>query len=656
MPSNATTISKWAKLSAHLRFKEPEKFTAPHGRFEHHVDCMPWESPINQESCTDWQKRLDSTRLPDVVKSRIKYLENASRDHWKSGFDDVWSALDKRLKNKMRLEPESVRELMQSALLGHINKLHTQGYYDAMADIYAEGKLQSYKPLKFDEIKRKRLKIASQSKIAITVDTVSERQVLDSIADSALSKVTNTVTDDMKKKILDALTEPGSYSDSVMDLANKLIKEQRTDLESDPSIGTKELQERVRELYETQLYNIQRIMRTESINAYAQANLRGFQEQGIEKVKWNSHHDLKPDGKNRTCNVCLALDGVEFEVAYMLSLGAYPLATISHPQCRCFLSPVIVFVSFDDFEKEYEKTHPTEFVPTETVVDTNQISELAQIMKDIKSAIADFKGVPVEYEEPVTQALSAVENANETYSKLMPKEVRIVPDIAKTDAFKSEVGEDTAKDLAEQVTHYTDADDVAYVSGFATRDEAPSTIVIKTWAQNIWDKDLNTRTRFEKLYDDATNKSKPEDLSSESARALTDILEPVAVGRQVQIGPVEALTLNKKFKEMDEPKARKLLEDNHIRPGDIDKVLRWRDEYVLWDLATGGVIESGSHPEKNPFVNDLASMDPEHMFVESLTTYYTSPQEVQSTSPELYDLIKTTYFDKQQFQDKVPGA
>ncbi len=645
--ASTKTISKWSKLQSHMgrHSHGPKKLSAPHGRFDYNIDAMPWDSPVNQESRNNWQKRLDTSKLPDVVKSRVRYLENAGTDHWNTGFDRVWGAIAKRLKTRMRLEPESIRELLAVEIAGHVDSFHnTPGYYDALADIYAEGKLESYKALNFADVKRRRLKTASTSKIAVTVDSVTEREVLDRLADNALSKVTSTVSGDLKQRILDSLTESGTYSESITDLANRLIKEERGKLESDPTLSHKDLQDRLRELYETQRYNIQRIMRTEAINAYCIATLRGFKEQGIEKVKWNAHLGQTALDPSVTCNVCRGLDGLEFEIDYLLSLGAYPISALSHIQCRCWLSPVIMFVSFDEFEKEYEKTNPTEFVPTQTVVNED-LAELSETLKRIKTKLTEFQGVPPEYADAVQETMAAtVEKASPEYAALMPTQVQIVPDIATTDMFKQEVGEETAQDLVQQVTNYTDSNGVGYVSGFATRDENPSVLVLRTWAENVWDRDEPTRVRFMKLYDELRAREEPESVSSGTIDKLVSTLEPWAPARRVQMGAVEAVTLNKKFRELGDSAALDFLRSVGISAKDAARLVNWRKEYVLWDAGSGGVIESASHPEKSPFVNDVAALDPEHLFVESLITYSTSPQELRSRSPEIHDVLQSVYF------------
>ena len=653
--NNASTRQKWAKVFKHImkhgQMSVP-KLTDATGRFPYNADAVSWESPINLESRNEWQKRLDSSRLPDIVKSRVKFLENVYTDKWSSGFDKVWESLDRRLKTKMRIEPESIRELLNSEIKNSISGIRNQEFFDAFADIYAEGKLSSYSALKFDEVKRKRLVKAGRtasSKIAITVDSVDERKVLDQLAESALAKVTDTVSEGTKKRILEALTEAGSYSESVMEIANRVIQEEKEQLENRNDLSKKELQERVRDLYESQLYNVQRIMRTEAINAYAVATLRGFKEQGIQKVKWNSHQD------SRTCNICLGLNGVEFDVDYLLTLGSLPISMITHPQCRCFLTPVIVFVTFEEYEKQYEKTHPTEFAPTETVVDQSEIQQLTDVLRDLKTKLTQLRDVPAEFEEPMAHATSTIENSNPEYASMIPKEIRVVPDVANTPAFKEEMGEEVAQGMQGQVTNYTDDNGISYISGFAARDSSPSAPVIRAWASSIWDKDTKTRSKFQVLFESAKERTSPESIKPATAAKLVDILEPMAVARRVVVGPIEAITLNKRFRDMDEEKARAILVRNNIPNSDIEHIVKWRSESVLWDMNSGGVVESDRPQNLNTFVSEVAALDPEHYFTESMVAYYTMPLQLQDRDPDVFALIRDDYFGSQNTENLKPG-
>lgn len=600
----------------------------------------------------EWQKRLDTSRYPDAVKNRIKFLENKVCDNWGAGFDRLWSKLNRRLDMKVDIDPSALRELISQGLAEQVAGVECPEYWDSMADIYAEGKLFAYGPLKFDETKRKRLlatgRTASLNKVAVTVDSAEERKVLDQIADSALSKVKNTVSDSVKSKILDALSAPGAYKESIVDLANAIVREERALIEQS-STSRDEVQRRMRELYDTQVYNIQRIMRTESINAYAVATLRGYKEQGIAKVKWNAHDDA------RTCNVCLALAGTEFDIDYLLSLGDLPIARVSHPQCRCFLTPVISFVTFDEFEKQYQTTDPTAFEPTQMVVDQDQVTDLAEVLRDLRTKLLEFKGVPAEYAGPMENAGVAIENAAPEYAAMMPTTVRIVPDVAGTPEFQDTVGKDVAESYAGQVTTFTTDGGEALISGFAARDSSASAPVIRVWADNIWAQDPKTQSTFQSLYDSARAASSPQDISPQAASTLVGVLEPFAPARRVQIGTTEALTLNKKFREMDEGKARELLESAGIRGQDADTIIQWRSDSPMWDLPTGGVIESDRPATANTFVSEVAAIDPEHYFVECMVAYYTMPAQLENRDPAAYNLVRSKYFAKQDFSDAAPG-
>ena len=636
-------LSKWSALNAHFRHNPlaSPRLTGESGRFDHHVDAMPWDSPTNMESRNEWQNRLTTSKLPDVVKSRVRYLENSCVDQWETGFDTMWAALEGRFKNKTPLTTDILQKMLSSHFDNHVSKLHTQGHYDAFADIYAEGKLSAYKPFKYDEVKRKRLKSKATSKIAITVDSVPERAVLDSIAESALVKVKDTLTEALKLKVLQIMTTPGSYKETVVDLANRVILEYQKELENDPNLSRHELKKRMRDLYDTQVYNIQRVMRTEAVNAYARATLLGYKEQGIVKVKWKANQD------NITCNVCAALHGHEFEVDYLLTLGAYPISGATHPNCRCALEPVASFVSFDEYERQYEKLNEGQFSPTQTIIDADAVRDLIEVIKDIKTAVSNVTGVPVEYGDEVTEALAALEQSD--YVKYMPAEVQIVPDVASTPMFQQEVGEETAKGLTQQITHYRDNNGKAYVSGFAVRDKSPAGLVMRTWAQSIWDNDEGTRTHFQKVYDSTISSAVDAGMSPASSKALLDS----GLGRVVGVGSIDGVVLNKEFKDLSLNDALGKLQDAGVTGDDARNLVNWKDEYVVYDKNSGNVVEMDL--EKDAFINNVAAQDPEHMFIESVVAFHTAPRQLEFKDPALYDMLAKSYFKKGETQGGEDG-
>lgn len=625
------------------------QFTDENGKFQN-IDSEEFDSPINLESRNEWQKRLDTSKFSDKTKECIKHIENLLCDHWSSHYDNLWDTLNKRLDVRMPLDEMALRETISNHLKKQVDSIPVQKYVDLFSDLYADGKLSSYKFLKFDDIKRNKLKKKTSSvKIAITVDTVEERRLLDQLAESALSKVKDTVSNEMKERIMKELNRPGSYGDSAVELANKIIREERKKLDNEmadaPDAKKEELRERIRALYEEQQYNIQRIMRTETINAYAVSTLRGYKEQGIEKVKWNSHND------NRTCNICLSLNGIEFGVDELLSKGDLPIAETTHPQCRCFLTPVVSFVTFDEFEKQY-KDSPTDFAPSETVVDTAQIEELADIIQNLQTRVSEIKNLPVEFIEPVSSVMNAIEGSE--YANMMPKEIHIVPDAANTDDFKKKVGDEIADSMQGQVTEFTSDNNTSYVSGFSMKDEKPSASFVRVWAKNIWDQDLETRRAFDKSFDQAQSRSRPEDISPSLAQNLVETLDPYAVARRVQIGPVEGVTFNKKFKGDDEERVRSILQGAGATQSEIESILKWRSEYVIYDLDSGGVIESDRPVNANTFVSEVAALDPYHYFVESMVSYYTMPLQLKDRDPEMYEFIGSRYYGNKEFENADP--
>lgn len=76
------------------------------------------------------------------------------------------------------------------------------------------------------------------------------------------------------------------------------------------------------------LFRAETIARTETLRSYREASRMGYQENDdiVTRWRWSAYHG------GRTCAVCLAMDGREFDLPT-------PLGT--HPNCRCALLPVM---------------------------------------------------------------------------------------------------------------------------------------------------------------------------------------------------------------------------------------------------------------------------------------------------------------------------
>jgi SPP1 gp7 family putative phage head morphogenesis protein len=216
--------------------------------------------------------------------------------------------------------------------------VNTEEIANAFMGLYSEGKELAYEPTgfrqkKIDQLRKVSSRVAFKRE-AITIDTHEDKLMLEQIKNTALQKVKTITNKSMLQSILQGLSEEGASNKNPLQLADEIIRNEadRKRLQTDyaDKDSRELLKSQLSNLYENQLWKVQRIMRTEAVNGFVVAQLQGYREQGIVKVMWNSHHD------ERTCPKCRALDGKTFEIDDMLANGnRYPISMKSHPNCRC---------------------------------------------------------------------------------------------------------------------------------------------------------------------------------------------------------------------------------------------------------------------------------------------------------------------------------
>ena len=76
------------------------------------------------------------------------------------------------------------------------------------------------------KIKKQNKKVALVEKEAVTIDSLEDQRSLKSIKDTALEKVKSITDKELRKTIIDKLTDPSAVGKNPMDLANEIIKEE----------------------------------------------------------------------------------------------------------------------------------------------------------------------------------------------------------------------------------------------------------------------------------------------------------------------------------------------------------------------------------------------------------------------------------------------
>jgi SPP1 gp7 family putative phage head morphogenesis protein len=572
--------------------------------------------PKRYESREQWQKELQKSKgiTPDG-KRYIKQIENLVVDHWEDGFDGIWSQVEEVIDRGLPVTQDVLVELLTKGFQDQVRGLDDAEFRDAFMGVYHNGKEWAYQPTKYKQKKLRRLEgsRAVLPRTAVTIDDREEQEVLRRITDTALQKV-KTITDpSIRQEILDTLTEPGAFGENPAKLADDIARKIRQKNEQEAADDKVKLRESLRDLYDNQLWKLQRITRTETVNGYTIATLRGFLEQGITKARWNAHKD-----DSRTCPFCLSIDGVVFEIDWVLTQDpVMPHSSLSHPNCRCWWTPVI------------ESMKTEQLTQSEVVVSTT-------------SGGTELRSIPVE-DLPSTKEI--VEQILE--GKYKPPAIQYVDDVGKLDVFQQATST-TKSPLLGQVVTWTAPDSTVYVSQFGTREHEVDSLLVREWARKIWDGEDAIRGTFTDLFERTPERDVPADLEPSTVKTITEAVVAPEVAREVLVGPMEGMALGKRFREQEDDAVRDQLKGLGVSKADIDTIVRWRSEFPTWTWD-GKFIERADAAAHAPYVNALAADNPEAYFTESAVAYVTNPGRLFSRDPSLYDALKRDVFSRKEF-------
>ena len=614
------------------------------------IQTPHFDPPSNHETREEWQRGLQHSKIPQDAKNFIRQIENEFTDGWMAGFDTLWTDLEKRLDNGQRLEPNTVGAIVSDQIRKQMRAVDMDQVTNAFTGLYSEGKDFAYEPTGFREKKleilRKRSSRTAFVREAITIDTHEDKLMLDHIKQTALQKVKTITNQDMLQSILQGLSEPGASNKNPLQLADEIVRTEadKRRLQTDyyDAESRDVLKNQLKDLYENQLWKVQRIMRTEATNGFVVAQLAGYKEQGIAKVMWNSHHD------ERVCPKCRALDGTTFEIEELLSHGnRYPISTESHPNCRCWLTPVISYVTFDQFVEQWDKTHPTKFVQGEPVFDETKLSPDDVIQDELVTKPTTFKKVPVEHSDPLTVATKNI--AQSPYLESAPKNVEFVRDVYETDAFQSKAK--PSENLAGQVVSWHDPEtDTTLISGYAAEYDKIGDIYTRAWLQQVWREHADVRSAWTKLYDRTPDRATIPSIDPVTVSTLKTELGVYPIGQTYYTDKGEAVGLTKKFRELSDDNAKKRLKVIGVPSDDIDTIVKWRRSIPLWSLKSGDSIAETGEDENSKYITFESSLSPEAFFRESCIAYVNRPWPLLQRDPDLYAIIKDKVFGGKEFR------
>jgi len=205
-----------------------------------------------------------------------------------------------------------------------------------------------------------------------------------------------TLADEMKNEILKGLDDHINASI----LMKNIMRKQRDQYDKElAQTSDNELRQhikgKIKELYSKQQYKIERVVRTEAMNVVSRAQLLRYQDRNVKEVYLETSHD------ERVCAKCRNLERIKkmWDISKLLLLGAYPLSSITHPQCRCTFTPVI---------NEIELGNDVETIQN---IPRNETKEIERLAKEIKVT------VPIQFVDNITETPEFIENRTKHYVK-----------------------------------------------------------------------------------------------------------------------------------------------------------------------------------------------------------------------------------------------
>ena len=198
-----------------------------------------------------------------------------------------------------------------------------------------------------------------------------------------------TLTEDIKQEILKGIDDHVNASPLMRDIVRKQRDRYDEELaKTNDAELRKQIKQKISELYSKQKYKIERAVRTEVLNVVSRAQLLRFEQMDVKEVFLETSHDEK------VCAKCRNLENTKkiWDISKLLLLGAYPLSTLTHPQCRCTFTPVIPEIELDNDIGEIKN------------IPRNETKDVERLTKEIEFT------VPIHFVNDITETPEFLEN------------------------------------------------------------------------------------------------------------------------------------------------------------------------------------------------------------------------------------------------------
>lgn len=261
---------------------------------------LPWRAPLNGQNAvssltvkcahkehdltSDWQRRLQWTGLHADGKDEIVALENdLNKRHDKAGKafeDDVLAVIDRY----GTIPADDLARLIEQ---------HLHGVLDGYEDRYRNGFEELSRAATdhaWERMGRDPVNMRTAALLVTAVEDNRERY-RDNFANSfsRIKTLPQNVIDDFQSKMMESM-----YTDRTKEqVMRSVIGDIIDDLGDDRAA--------IREVWNKTKKDLQRVLRTETVNAYSRAQLEQWYEEGIREVTRHCVYD------HRTCPLCREL-------------------------------------------------------------------------------------------------------------------------------------------------------------------------------------------------------------------------------------------------------------------------------------------------------------------------------------------------------------
>ena len=350
-----------------------------------------------------WQRRLWFTGIGNGARKVIIDLENSLVDLHGIKSDDFVEQLVDVHERRGRITPEDIVKAIN---------LHLEGLSVTGSDLLRK----SLESLHYQS-RRDALGIAGFKREAIRKQAQTDderREELErsfGLAFRGVTSLPDDVVDRIRQKIITNVETGTGTTEQVL---RSIIEEESQGLQFDDPA---DLRAAIRKIWDKTKIDLQRVIRSESINAYSRVQLQEWADRGIRRV---TRHSIDDD---RTCAICreLSRPGSNIvEISDLLALD-YPVTQepgtgewMTHPNCRCWFEPITedVWEDLENLEAEiFSDISRGDATAIDVPVDSQRSVE--KMLREQSDIEFDVQFVPSIVELPAWQEQRLVELAAE---------------------------------------------------------------------------------------------------------------------------------------------------------------------------------------------------------------------------------------------------